>query len=404
MQRLVGIIGFFAALTLAGCAPDLPERPRHHTAPPAPEAAAPAAIPQPAPPMPSGTVKVALLLPLSNESAALGNAMLDAAMLALYDKYISLPPDQIHTKIVLVPKDTGATPKDAEVAATQAMSQGVQMILGPVFGPDAQAVAAIAKSRNVPVISFSNNRGIAGWPLFVFGYLPDQQVARLADYSFGHNVKQIAALAPNDVYGQAVTQALSASYRAKGGNVQPIEFYSTNADNLNAAMSRLGNAYKTMPYEGLFIAEGADRLSAILPPLRNQPIDRTKVKLLGLGVWDDPATLKYQDMQGSWLVSGSPQHYQWFERRFEATYGYKPKRIASLAYDAVALAVELANSPKGINQASLTSGSGFIGPANGLFRLRADGTAERGLAVLEVSGDGFKTIDPAPLSFGAAPQ
>jgi hypothetical protein len=37
---------------------------------------------------------------------------------------------------------------------------------------------------------------------------------------------------------------------------------------------------------------------------------------------------------------------------------------------------------------------------DGLFRFRADGTIERGLAVYTVRGGGFRVLDPAPQRFG----
>ena len=54
-----------------------------------------------------------------------------------------------------------------------------------------------------------------------------------------------------------------------------------------------------------------------------------------------------------------------------------------------------------VSKAALTQGSGFVG-VNGIFRLRADGTNERGLAIARISGGQYQVIDPAPRSFGGA--
>ena len=45
--------------------------------------------------------------------------------------------------------------------------------------------------------------------------------------------------------------------------------------------------------------------------------------------------------------------------------------------------------------------NGFSG-VDGIFRFRPDGSAERGLAILEVSPNGFAVVDPAPRSFPQA--
>ncbi|MEA2755664.1 MAG: hypothetical protein QOJ54_1953, partial [Aliidongia sp.] len=47
--------------------------------------------------------------------------------------------------------------------------------------------------------------------------------------------------------------------------------------------------------------------------------------------------------------------------------------------------------------------SGFAG-ADGIFRLLPDGTAERGLAVLQVEPDGTTVLSPAPESFEGTGQ
>ncbi len=47
---------------------------------------------------------------------------------------------------------------------------------------------------------------------------------------------------------------------------------------------------------------------------------------------------------------------------------------------------------------TLTNPEGFAG-ATGLFRLRQDGLAEHGLAILEVAGGGARMIEPPPEGF-----
>ena len=66
------------------------------------------------------------------------------------------------------------------------------------------------------------------------------------------------------------------------------------------------------------------------------------------------------------------------------------------------LAAALARNagPDRYGPAALTSVSGFNG-ADGVFRFRADGTNERGLAVMEIDNNAATIISPAPRSFAA---
>ena len=78
-------------------------------------------------------------------------------------------------------------------------------------------------------------------------------------------------------------------------------------------------------------------------------------------------------------------------------------RTATLAYDAVALVAALARTQGAQRYAPdvLINPSGFAG-IDGLFRFRADGTNERGLAVLRVTSSGPQVISPPQRSFGSS--
>jgi hypothetical protein len=52
-----------------------------------------------------------------------------------------------------------------------------------------------------------------------------------------------------------------------------------------------------------------------------------------------------------------------------------------------------------LTASALTQGAGFQG-VNGIFRLRPDGTNERGLAIAQIQDKKVVIISPAPRSFG----
>jgi len=350
-------------------------------------------------------VKVALLLPLSGDSVAVGNAMLDAATMAISDSYLTVPSDQIQSQVVLIPKDTGNIPADSGKAVQQAIDQGASFVIGPLFSQSVNVVAPITRARNITTLTFSNNRAVAGNGVYLFGFLPEEQVNRMAEYAYLHNMQRVALLAPNDSYGEKVKKTLIESYTLKGGVVMPAELYAPSPANIDAAVARLAAAYNNLAedrrFQAIFIADGGNQLKNIVISLKESHIDLSKVKLLGTGLWDDQEIAQIPELEGAWFPSSSPEPYKVFEKRFVSTYGYKPVRLASLAYDAVTLAATLTmNTPNAtITTEALTSPGGFISPANGLFRLNADGTAERKLSIMEVSQGGFKVIDPALLNF-----
>lgn len=350
-------------------------------------------------------IKVAILLPLSGDSASVGNAMLDAATMALYDSYLAAPSDQIKSQIVLMPRDTSDTPADAIRAAKQAIDQGATFIVGPLFSQAVAAIAPIAREHKVPILTFSNNKGVAGNGVYIFGFLPEQQVQRVADYAFLHNMQRVALLAPNDSYGQKIQESLAAAYLKKGGVLSPTELYAPSPTNIDAAAARIAATYNNAPeerrFQSIFIADGGNQLRNIVSSLKKTNIDLKKVRLVGTGLWEDPDLAKIPELSGAWFSTSPPNNTNDFERRFMSSYHYKPVRLASLAYDAITMltSVTMSSSQTTINTAALVDPRGFTGPANGLFRLKPDGTNERRLSLMEVTPDGFKIIDPAQKIF-----
>lgn len=350
------------------------------------------------------TVKVGLLIPMTGSSAALGRSMLDAAILAIYDKYTSMSQRDITARIELLPQDTGDSIEGAEKAGQDAIEAGATIILGPVFGKQVNAVASIARPKGIPVITFSNNATVAGDGVYLFGFIPEQQVIRVIQYAITRKYPNVAALVPSNPYGATIVKQLSTEMRKNGGRAHPIEYYQEDMSALDTNVGRLSRflqEQQTAGSQALFIAEGGAKLKTLTDLLATNGINSSKVQLLGTGLWDDTDIIKNTALSGGWFASSPPEKYQSFEQHFTSTYTYKPDRRASLSYDAVALAATLAISSNGTGFTTqlIVDPVGFSGPANGIFRFREDGTIERGLSVLAISPTGFRAVDPAPTIF-----
>ena len=102
-----------------------------------------------------GQVRVALILPLSGQGNAsiAGQSMKNAAEMALAE--FKSP------NIQLLVKDDGGTVQGAQAGAQQAISEGAEIIIGPLFAQSVSAVGQIARSSNIPVIAFSTDVSVA---------------------------------------------------------------------------------------------------------------------------------------------------------------------------------------------------------------------------------------------------
>jgi branched-chain amino acid transport system substrate-binding protein len=389
-----------AALVIAACTPP--------PAPPAPRVVAP---PPPAPvagnpldrDLPSYLrlpgmapdqvpVRVGIILPFSSTSPAtraLAASMLKAAELAMFDSG--------NRNILLMTADDGSGGSAAIKAAQQLLSQGAEVIVGPLFGASVQAVAPIARDRAVPVLAFSTEKDVAGNGAYLLSFLPQNEVRRVVGFAAANGHHQFAALLPQTAYGEVAGSAFNNAVAASHGNVVDVEHFSANAGDVAAP----SDAVVKSGADAVLIAQGGVMLRAIAPTLSFHGASRDKVKLLGTGLWtDDPSLEREASLEGSWYAAPAPNADEQFVTKYRATYGTAPASLASLAYDAVSLVALLAQGVPyhRFTQAALMDPNGFAG-VNGIFRFNPDGTSERGLAVMEITPAGPVVVSPAPTTF-----
>lgn len=354
----------------------------------------PVAAPTAPPQKPYATV--ALLLPLTGPAAVTGTALFNAAQLALFEI--------ADKNFTLLPYDTKGTPEGAAAAAQQALANGPDIVLGPLFAAEVKAAAPYVRQAHVPMLALSADRTVAGDGVYVLGFLPGPQALRVAGYAARQGKIRLAILAPANEYGQRVAEEVVNGSGLRGIAVTGVEFYDEASADITQPLKRLTRSMTTSGDAGfdvLLLPDEGARLRTTAASLPLLGIDLGRVKLLGTMLWMDANVGAEPALAGGWFPAPTGTAHAAFEDRYAKAFGPKPPRIASLAYDATALAAVLARkSPRDFGAAALTNVSGFAG-VDGLFRLLADGTAERGYAIDEVvKGGPPREIDPAPKSFG----
>lgn len=382
-----------AVVLLAGCAANAPGAvSTSSTALPGGELASKAA-----------PVKVALIASLSaqGQPGVLGKAMKQAAELALFDR------DSPNLQLLI--KDDKGTPEGAAAAASDAIKDGASLILGPLFAKSVAAVAPIARQAQVPVVAFSNDRQVAGHGVYLLSFQPGPEIARVVAFATHEGKKRFAALIPDDAFGKVAAAAFKDAVQRSGGSLIALETYPASANGMLEPMRKVATLLRAAQeseggqVDALFLPGGQDNLERIARLLPQAEIDTANVKVIGTGGMDYAGHTP--GLVGAWYPAPDPRGWEEFAQRFAKSYGQAPPRIASLAYDAVSLAIALAASngeAQRYTPAMLTRSGGFSG-VDGAYRLLADGTAERALGVLEVQRTGAGIIDPPPaLSAGAA--
>ncbi|MET0870537.1 MAG: penicillin-binding protein activator [Methyloceanibacter sp.] len=346
-----------------------------------------------------GAVKVAVLLPItaSGSTPAVAKALKQAAELALFDFD--------NPNITLIPKDTKGSPEGARLAAESALQEGAELIIGPLFAQEVTAAAPVARQGGVPMIAFSSDEKVAGDGVYLLSFLAGRDVPRIVAFALSRGKRNFAELIPQSAYGRIAETAFARAVSTGGGQA-PVRatFAPNDARAMAGPVKQVANGIKSgQGIDALFLPAGREELPDLAPHLASFGLTSASVQFIGTGQWDYPGIGNEKAVVGGWYPAPDPKGWSGFVERYSKTYGSAPPRIASLGYDAVSLAVSLSPNPPGqrFTTAQLTRSTGFSG-IDGLFRLLADGTCERGLAILEVRAGGPQVIDPAPRAFATA--
>jgi ABC-type branched-subunit amino acid transport system substrate-binding protein len=347
----------------------------------------------------SRPVPVALLVPAGGDNAnddAMARSLENAARLAMGE----LQGVTIDLRVY----NTAGNATQAGTVARQAVNDGAKIILGPVYA--ANAAAAGVAAGGVNVLSFSNNPGVAGGNVFVLGNTFDNTAKRLVRYAAATGKNKILIVngenAAENLGAQAIARAISSTPGAEQAGALSFEVSQTGVIN---AVRDISSAAKSSGADAIFLTSGTDGaipyLAQLLPENGLPP---SAIQYVGLQRWDIPTSARtLPGLQNGWFALPDPGLQDQFQSRYLAAYGSQPHAIAGLAYDGIAAigALVRAGQTDALNGAALTQAQGFVG-VNGVFRLRGDGTAERGLAIAQVQNKEIVVIDPAPRSFAGA--
>jgi hypothetical protein len=371
--------------------------------------------------------KIGILLPLSGSGEEDGRAFLDAMQLAFFEV--------ANESLELYIADTNGSPAGAAESVQKLIAEDVGLILGPLFSGSTDAIAPFATAAQIPVISFSNNIKVARTGVFVFGFLPDQQIVRILKYASKKDYRRVATFAPANAFGELSVSVARGIINETDQKLVSETLYDPNTPNLNQlvrefseydnrkqrlkrqktelkrqsdeiandALARLSglDTLGDPSFDAILLPSGGSELLTVAPLLAFYDVDPSRIRLLGSSLWDRINGLNLEpSLMGAWYAAPEPKLRLLYEAKFKDMFGYSPPRLSSLAYDAMLLGVNLISEDKEWDDslASITDPSGFRG-VDGIVRLLNNGSNERGLAILEVGRGGIKVIDDAPSMF-----
>lgn len=345
----------------------------------------------------SGPTKVALLVPYGSSratDASLAQSLENAARLAAAD----LGSGTI--EVMVYP--TQGTASGAQGAAQQAVAAGAQVILGPLYADNAAAAGVAIADSGVPILSFSNNTSVAGGNVWVLGNTFENTAGRLLTFAASQGRNRVLVTHNNQAAGQLAAQAITRAASGTGAQITGAVPYELSQQGIINAVPTIAAQARSTSSNAVFLTGNtAGDLPVIAQLLSEAGIGGQEFRYLGLTRWDIPAdALQLPGLQGGYFTLPDPGPINQFRARYQGAYGTSPHPLAGLAYDGMAAVGAIARRGNTVGRTTLTSGSGFAG-TGGVFRLKSDGTIQRGLAIAQIVNRSVQIVSPAPSRFGA---
>ena len=144
-----------------------------------------------------GILKVGLIVPLSGRHQEIGKSVLNSIRLALS----KINNDQIE----IFPKDNYSNPEKTLFAARQLESEGVRIIIGPVFH---QNLIYLGEVQNLTFLSLSNKTTTIPRNVITMGINANSQINAIVDFIKKENLNKTIVLVPKSNFEDELRNAL----------------------------------------------------------------------------------------------------------------------------------------------------------------------------------------------------
>ena len=365
---------------------------------------------------------IAALLPLSGQSANLGRQVSQGAETAFY-RY-----GRNHQKIRFY--DTQGRRFTAIQAGKEALSDGADVIIGPLFSHSAAAVIPLAQEQRVPMITFSNNNALLEQAdqdssVYILGITPKEELRQLIEASTLSGLQNFALIAPNDRYGQQIQQDMQEILAESSANfarsmlydptnidfseqIQQISDYHERRNAYKQEMLRLKSSgvtsnkarkellgYKetfgSAPFDAVILITYDDNsLRTLAAQLEYYEIEPETVQYMGLRQWQNFRDLHLEpSLRGSWFVGPDQKRADLFEQLHQRLYQDPATFFTALGFDTVTMLAHFNADQASPIPLALQQRQGIIG-ATGAYRLENDGTVSRKMSLFEVTPKGVE--------------
>ena len=301
-------------------------------------------------------IRVGLVVPLSGEYSFVGESIIKSVRLAL---------NQINDeRFEIVPEDSGANPIDTLRASKKLYTQGIKIIIGPVFNESSRYLDEL---KEVTFISLTNK--IYGNPPNVIsaGVNAISQLNTIDKFRKINEIERSIILIPKTHYRKEIDEALTKTelklkdkffydtdptlltaqiekitrYPQRKQNLLD-EIKKIEDSNLNNKEKKIENLKKRdtlggINFDSVIIADFDESLKSVATSLLYTDVSSTRVSYITLNQWFDDSLLKETSLQPLYFPSINKENYESFKSEYKDAYQTNANQLSFLSYDLVGL-------------------------------------------------------------------
>jgi branched-chain amino acid transport system substrate-binding protein len=292
-----------------------------------------------------GTIKIAVLAPLSGQNPTFGVSTRDGALLAI--EQANAKGGVLGMKIEAVVADSQCAADPAVNAANKVIDQDkVKYIIGEVCSSASIPISEIANAKNVvqisptstnPNVTYDPNKKAVKPYTFRACFIDPFQGTVMAKFALQQGKKTAFIMMDqgND-YVRGLAEFFEKAYTAAGGKVVGKESYTSNDTDFSAILTKVADSKA----EVLFVPDYYQIINLVAKQAKEKGV--TAVMMGGDG-WDS-ADLDYAAVDGGFFSNHySPEDtrpiVQEWVKTYKAKYNATPDALATLAYDATNLMI-----------------------------------------------------------------
>jgi len=301
-------------------------------------------------------IRIGLVVPLSGEYSFVGESIIKSVRLAL---------NQINDeRFEIIPEDSGANPIDTLRVSKKLYTQGIKIIIGPVFNESSRYLDEL---KEVTFISLTNK--IYGNPPNVIsaGVNAISQLNTIDKFRKLNEIERSIILIPKTHYRKEIDEALTKTeLKLKDkffydtdptlltAQIEKITRYPQRKQNLLDEIKRiedsnLNNKEKKIEnikkrdtlgginFDSVIIADFDESLKSVATSLLYTDVSSTRVSYITLNQWFDDSLLKETSLQPLYFPSINKENYESFKSEYKDAYQTNANQLSFLSYDLVGL-------------------------------------------------------------------